>query len=99
MDFSAIGNALDAIKAQENAATATTPVKITFDKSTFDTQKALAEAQKRKKENEMSHRTKVKREKKVERSKGYFEKLEAKDKEKKKKDKRPNPKPHEKKQK
>ena len=88
MDFSAIADALSAVQAEKNVASTVTPIKISEDRPNLNVQQLMSEAQKRKRENEMSHRSKAKRNKKMERSKGYLEKMEIKDKEKKKKDKK-----------
>lgn len=90
MDFSVLQTALNVIAAEQNAGPEATPIKMSENRINFDSRQALSDAQKRKKESEMSHRTKMKRAKKVERSKGYFEKLAIKDKDKKKKDKKLN---------
>ena len=79
MDFSVLERAICAAQTQEVVPSASIQLAYKID---------LSEAQRKKKENEMSHRAKTKRNKKIERSKGYLEKLEIKEKAKKKKEKK-----------
>jgi hypothetical protein len=82
MDFSPLIAAFQDILAQEAAASnpAIAPIAPSGRTLHLDTAALVAEAQRRKKESEMSHSAKAKRDKKIEKSKGYLDRLEARDK-------------------
>jgi hypothetical protein len=88
MDFSAMMNELAmmnerAPKAQESQDPNITPILRTRELN-LNPEELMADIQQRKKENEMTHKAKARKNKQVEKSKGYFEKLNVKDKERKK---------------
>jgi hypothetical protein len=82
MDFSPMIAALTEILAVETAAAnpPATPIIAIGPALQLDTAALVAEAQQRKKANELSHGAKARRDKKVEKSRGYLDKLAAREK-------------------
>jgi hypothetical protein len=81
MDFSPLIAAFQEILAQEAAASnpAPAPIAPSGRALRLETAALIAQAQRRKRDLELTHAAKAKRDKKIEKSKGYLERLEARD--------------------